>query len=191
MPLAGDLGHRRDRQGGRRRRSGRSLARQHDPRPGARSGDARTAARQGRRGLFGTCAQANRSGLRLRLCRGGRSARGGDGRSLQRTRCAGARGCGSERGGARDDPVLGPGCGRPGAAGAGGRGRGPRRQITGFDEGRCTPCGDICLFVVKRDNAKSPANSAKCSRLTPGTILLDSCGSWSRPRRTRRRLPAP
>ena len=32
------------------------------------------------------------------------------------------------------------------------------------------------------DNAKTPANRAKHSRLTRGAILLDSCGSWSRRR---------
>ena len=44
--------------------------------------------------------------------------------------------------------------------------------------------------VSRSDNAKSPANRPKRSRLTQGAILLDSSGSWSRRRRTPRRPPA-
>ena len=89
--LACAVGHRRGGPRGRRRRRGRPLAREHDPRPRARSGHAAPDPRARRRRLLGPRAPPDRARLRpcLRLRR--RRAHRRHGRSLDRARRARAR----------------------------------------------------------------------------------------------------
>ena len=144
---------------------------------------------EGSRRLLGPRPEADRPCLRPRLRVGRLGAHRRHGRRCLRCRREEFFVRRRERGRARHGPLLGPGRAREGPARARRRGRGRGGRRSGRGNPGSSPPSAVCRLVCRSDNLKIPANSAKSSRLTRSAMVLDSCGSWSRRRRTPRRPP--